>query len=263
VAKSPKVIFSACIDGTPRELFSVRQWKGSDLLIVSRHADRFQHPDGSYSLIKDQHYSVHEGSEDPTITSVTQKTEFHDHPHLSFVSVIHGTRPHFLWDIHARRIPHFAEGIRLVKAKVKDTVLEIADFNQMRSTLLYTVFVTRPDFDLQSVSSPFIRYHVAKFDKYQVIVLTTYLNVPNINEGDVFIRTTSFPKVNHEFLPGHLRLHAKSHEAKGILAIHIENMALLRNTMRVRLYQFLGPDATDMEGLEEILQVFSPVPLIE
>jgi hypothetical protein len=225
VAKPPKVIFSARIDGVPRELLSVRQWKGSDLLMVSRHADRFQHPDGSYSLIKDQHYSVHEGSDDQTLTVVTQKTEFHNHPHLSFVSVIHATKPRLLWDIFSRRIPHFADGVRLIKARAKDRVVEIADFDQMKATLLYTVFVTRAGFDVQRFANEHNRFHVAEFAKYQIVVLTTFLNIPNINEGDVLIRTTSSPKVNHEFLPGHFQIHASSHAPEDMLNIHIEALA--------------------------------------
>lgn len=261
MAKSEKTIFAAKVNGIQRELFSVRQWKNADLLIVSRAGELLEHIDGSPSKVKHQHYSVHQGESDPTITYVTQKTAFHDHPDLSFVSAVHDSQQHLLWPVHARRAPFYAEGVRLLKARPKDTVVEIGEFTSLRANFFYTIFVTRPGFNCAAIAANQVGYRTITFQKFELLVLTTYLNVPSVNEGDIILRTTSSPKVGEELFPGHFQIRVGPIPAVEVLQTHFEMMNSLRAILRTRIYNFLPPDSIPPQDIEMLLKDFTNVPM--
>lgn len=257
--KKPKSRFVVNINGTLRELFSVREHEDGSLLLNSGTPKNWENSDGTLTEFKEQHYSIHKTK--TRDTTITQKTTLADGSHHSNVAYLHNTDNFFLWPVYSRRVPLFLPATRVLKARTNDNVIELGTYNPECTNLLYSVWVARSNYKFDKLMISDINYRVARFSEFLVFVLPVFLNVPAIDQGDVVGFSTSPTVVNNIKSDDHFQISRGSILAINMLTIHWRLMNALRGRLLRRLERLYENDSVTMKMTNDLVQGFTFFPL--
>jgi hypothetical protein len=190
-----KFRFTVTVNSIERELFSLREWKGTDVMLVSKTPKLFEFATNDMRPFKNQHYSVHFSNE--LTTMITQKTELVDGTSISVAALIEDVNEHLFWPIHARRLNAFEGDDRALKPpKSKESIVNIGTLDQNQAMLMYSLFVARSGFDYAVLENPFSTVYAVNFSKFQIIFIYGYINLPAYSDGDITAIMTSTAQVN-------------------------------------------------------------------
>lgn len=258
----PKIRFVAIVDGRCVELFSVREPKADRLLITPRSPPLVE-AEGTSRAIREQHCSVHatNGGKD---TTITLKQIFQDDTKLDYVTMVHNTEAHLLWTIFARRVG-VSEALyeRGPPQRDKDLVHTIADYRGQNANLIFSAFIARPSFQPPDPPEG-VGIHVHQFKSYSIIVLTSFLNVPSIPQGDLSSFSTSMPSNGEIDISNHLRVHAEPMEAHDLYGKHWLITLILCQKLVDRLSEVLKSfDQPELERFLKLAATFTSLPLVK
>jgi hypothetical protein len=236
MSKTKKTRFFARIDGAECLLFSIQKSANDGLTITSRTPKFFEGAKGPYGTpleFDHQHYSVHETNEGND-TTITQKTQLVGERH-SIVTLLRGTRDYLLWPVFARRYPIFLTGENRLVRKTKDTFIELAEYSYERSNLLFSVFVSRPSFDVSVLTGAGVKFKTALFDKHLIIVIPSFIHLPSLSSGDVTGYSSTPVVIDSKIEEDHFQLNAKCIHAERLLTTHQRLMGVLQKAYLMRL----------------------------
>ncbi|MEW6372904.1 MAG: hypothetical protein AB1584_18390 [Pseudomonadota bacterium] len=236
MSKTKKTRFFARIDGVECLLFSIQKSANDGLTITSRTPKFFEGAKGPFGTqleFDHQHYSVHETNEGRD-TTITQKTQLIGEHH-SIVTLLRETKDYLLWPVFARRYPIFlTEENRLIR-KSRDTLIELAEYVYERSNLLFSVFVSRPSFDVSVLKNSGIRFETALFDKHLIIVIPSFIHLPSLPSGDVTGYSSTPVVIDGKKEEDHFQLNVKSVPADKLYTAHQKLMGILQKAYLLRL----------------------------
>lgn len=262
LATKAKTRFVALIDGVEREIFSVVERQNKDIIVMSGTPRFWENPDGSLTKFGEQHYSVHTSNNGVDVT-ITQKTTLSDGNQHSNVAYIKGTKNALVWPIYARRVPIFEDNSRLLKARKKDTVIRIGKFSYSSANFLYSIFVTRSDFDIETIRVKEANFYQAFFNEFSIVVITNYLNLPSLVQGDVTGMATSNTVVNGEFSENHTQLDVSSQEPCQMINIHQVLLIRLKDKMLGRISKLLNGDEKQMTDTRLMATFFTNTQIVK
>ncbi|MBW2941936.1 hypothetical protein [Zhongshania aquimaris] len=261
MSRKSKVRFAARIDGVERELFSIKERPDNSLLLVSAYPIFWENSDSSIVRFTEQHYSIHisNGGID---TTITQKTKLADGMSHSNVSFIPNTKKHLLWPIYARRVPILLENSRKLSRRSGDKVIFIGDYEFAKANLVYSVFVSNCDFDVNITSLNGLTTYSAKFKHFQIFTIPMYINLPSMNEGDVVGMSTSSTTINNVRSTDHIQLSTHSIPSEYLLSFHFKLMDLLKDKMLQRLSILFQSAPKEMSFSIKMVSLLTALPLV-
>lgn len=227
-----RTLFYAEVNGCKRVLFSVKQGDNTDLTIVSEVMKRYIDNKNSEFDFDNQHYSVHCANEGND-TLITQKTKLFDGSHRSNTAYIHQTAKHLLWPVFARRVP--SKEIKLFKPRDTDRIICLSRYRCSRSILMYSVFVTKPPLPFIKAEFSDASVITVPFDRYILIVISTFLNIPSPDRGDVVMWGTSTTVIDNVRDESHVQVRTESLNFDHMYDVH----KIMMDQLRASLMQFL------------------------
>lgn len=232
MGNKPKTRFYAVIDGRDVQLFSVRdRGNGNGILLAATASDTLDIGNiGTDLPVREQHYSIHP-SEGGRHTTVTQKTLLESGDIYSEMAKISDTETHLLWPVFAKRCHTYNAENRQLPHRDKDMLIKVADYKSDTSTLLFSVFVSKPDTIPKDFHLKANNIRTQRCGEYDVTVISTYLHVPTWHEGDIVGHATSPGVMNKEFEP--------THEQKPTTSLSAGQVEVAHNYMVIRLWQAL------------------------
>lgn len=198
-------------------------------------------PDRAPREFKERHYSVHP-TKNGAETMITQKTVYATGAGRQCVAYIHETSDRLLWPIYSFRQFAFAPSSAVFAPDPKHKWGTIADYNQRRDTLIYTLFVASLDFDDQVFKTKGYWSHRVNFERYAVFALVTFLPAPAVDVGRWRWFFTSTPRDDDCDYGERRQVHAKSFRAEEAEKIHRECFGFLAGDMERRILAE-APDA--------------------
>lgn len=190
-----------------RELFSVEERKGGDLMIYLKSARSIATSDGAeHEDVAEQRFSVHVSprSRGHTIKQ-TLRTAAETTVTSAFVlprarsakspaGLLLPSKPQFCWPIFMTRPPRLDSGHYDSRPKNADRRVEIKAFNPAWASIVYMVIVSSPDVD----ELPSIRRRTSivtlPFRAFNLHVLYGFSPVPSLPSGD-FITFATSPQI--------------------------------------------------------------------
>lgn len=184
------------VDGVDRELFSIRERRGGDLLVAVKHGMEFDFGLGeNYQPIYEQRFSVHRSPLSPGFT-LKQTLMAGMNTHTTAAWVLPG-REGLRWPIFGMRCPTLAKERYVSGIRAKDTPVRLPSYNPLQYTLAYMLVVTScgaPDPRTFENPTASITIRCGDFDLH---VWYLYMAAPSLEQGDILVYATSAPRTDN------------------------------------------------------------------
>jgi hypothetical protein len=187
-----KTRFAVLYDGKPKELISIRERSGGDLVLLIRHPINFETEAGDVPIAQ-YHISVHES---PHSEGTTIKTTYllEDGIETTAAQFVRNSKEELLCPIVTFGCPLLNERYDL-HSRSKDRIVYLKKFGEQdRTTLVFTVVATRLRHEWRTV--PGASLATAAFKRFEIGVYFSYMNLPSTTLGSVLLSATSQPRDN-------------------------------------------------------------------
>jgi len=261
LSKKPKTRIFVVSDGEEKEVIVARDRYDEGIVFTGGHSKYWLTAVDERIEIGEQHYSIHpsNGGRD---MAVTQKTLLANGERRSNVAYVKGeTERPMLWPIYARRIPVFID-TPVMQRRQRDRVICIADFATASANLIYSVFVS--DIAVALPIDPLFESNAFEipFERYKLLVINSYINVPSLNEGDLAGASTSSEIINDARAQDHQQMNGRPMPISLIVPMHFDLVRRLQHRLLDRLVKLLGPDNKIWPSVASRLQVVTLEPLL-
>ena len=195
-----KVRIFARISDSYRELLSISENRNGSLIIVpkgGRNADRGV-AGGPYRKIKNQKYSVHANLQSADGgNTIHHTTLFADgrsyETHAYTLAIKRGN----LWPVYYHNFLSSSMD-RLVNEPAGEHFV-VANYDPSISTLIFALYLAPADADLDCIAeSQMYRKHIVKFQRFSVVLLVSFSQLPSMEVGYINHVSTSSPKLDGE-----------------------------------------------------------------
>lgn len=259
--RQSKVRFVIVANGIERDLFSVQQRAGGDLLVFLRHLKLAEHPDGSYRPVAEQHYSIHR-SKNASLPGNTFKhtLSFKDGELIETSSFVQKSGYPLFYPLFARRCADLDLDRFNTKRSDGDCIINIGNYSTSRSIPFFVAFALESShYILHDYCHPFSVYSLS-FDYFTIAVAIAYFHLPSDESGHLIHFMTSMPRRNREEINPDGRLQGIRSLKLDQLDEFFENIAC---RMRCRIYDERYAVASrngQVRKLEEGISVYSATP---
>jgi hypothetical protein len=260
MGKKAKVRFTAVANGIEAELFAIRDRGENGIVLRSNMPDQFIEGGRRVAFVE-QHYSVHNTK--GVDTTVTQHTLTDDGVELKLAAYIHDTKDYLLWPIYARRLGINNAITKSAVNRDKDILHRVARYETASSCLFYCVFVCNPNFDYRSIEDSSLNVKTTTIGRYRIVVLSTFMIIPSLQEGWVAGISTSKPRRNGVFDEDHFQLQRGPIPFEEMLDTFWMLMNELRDLTIRQLTEMFGDDPHFMHQLSIVSGFFSAEPFVK
>jgi hypothetical protein len=262
VSRKAKTRLFVVANGVEREVLVARDRHADGIVFTAGHSKYFLGPEDQRIVIIEQHYSVHPANGGRDLV-VTQKTKLENGDDISIASFVKGNVYHpLLFPIYGRRLPNFVESPPL-RHNARDRIFQIGAYDTASANLIYSVFVTERDTPIKTGAYGPNTFAIV-FERYKLVVLTGYLNLPSINEGDISLSITSPPVTNGVRAPGIVQQPSGPLPRSRINEVHLKHTGGLIDRFRRRLIEQGFYDDRDIsaEFQASMLRGITLVPIV-
>lgn len=186
-----KTRFAVKMNGTERELFSVRERQNGDLVILLKHAKHYEDTSGPIET-DGQKYSVHRSPLSPGFTikhTLNLKGGGQMDTAQYRLPGEHG--PCSL--LFGRTTPDLSPDKYKLASRAKDRVIPLYEDDIEAATLFYFLLTCDPTFDAATIKTQ-TKITTAQFEHFQLICLSGLFFVPPVDGADFVHVSTSAPR---------------------------------------------------------------------